>query len=63
MRGPYRCPVFADGRAEAQAFELLQRSPRADSPGEKLCLPFGDGTPDAGWRLDVAALEIIEGEL
>ncbi|MNY63672.1 hypothetical protein D3C86_2006670 [compost metagenome] len=59
MRRPDRRPVFADGRAETQAFELLQRGAGANPPSEKLRLPFSDGTLDACRGLDGAALEII----
>ncbi|MNF79642.1 hypothetical protein D3C87_1549270 [compost metagenome] len=63
VRRPDGRPVLADGRAEAQTFELLQGGTGADSPGEKLCLPLGDGALDARWRLDGAALEVIAEQL
>ncbi|MNX83380.1 hypothetical protein D3C86_1151420 [compost metagenome] len=63
MRWPDRRPVFADGRAETQAFQLLQRGASANSTGEKLRLPLGDGTLDARRRLDGAALEVIAKQL
>ncbi|MCY1462867.1 hypothetical protein D9M71_806830 [compost metagenome] len=59
MCGPDRCPVLANGWTETRSFQLLQRRPRADPSGEKLRLPFRDGTLDARRRFDGAALEII----
>ena len=60
---PDRGPVFADGRADVQTFQLLQRGTGADTAGEKLCLTLGDRALDGRWRFDGAALEIITDQL
>ena len=56
-------PVFADGRAEVQTFQLLQCGTGADTAGEKLRLTLGDGALDGRWRFNGAALEIVADQL
>ncbi|MNF79546.1 hypothetical protein D3C84_617600 [compost metagenome] len=63
VRRPDRRPVIADGRAEVQAFQLLQCGAGADPPGEKFCLALGDRALDARGCLNGAALEIIAEQL
>ncbi|MNG06309.1 hypothetical protein D3C84_895380 [compost metagenome] len=63
VRGPDRCPVFANGRGKIQPFQALQRGASANPAGKKFGLTLGHRTPDGRGRLDGAALKVIGGQL
>ncbi|MGY3522900.1 hypothetical protein ACVWWS_001737 [Pseudomonas chlororaphis] len=62
VRRPDRRPVLADRRNAVQAVQALQGGAGAETPGEKLGLPFRHRTLNARGRLDGAELEVVAGQ-